>query len=229
MMSESTATLTVPPDGAMRITRVTLHEAVLNQLRDMIIEGHIAPGARINEGQVGAALGVSRTPLREAIKTLASEGLIEIVPAKGAVVRKFTESDVREIFEVIKALELASALITCQRASNAELAAIKDIHDRMVRLYRAQDRLGYFKLDQETHSAIVRATGNPVMVDTHDRLQARIKQVRYGGAQSPESWSAGLSEHEAMIAALMARDGEKLAAHLGAHLDETIKRVPKAT
>ena len=88
-----------PIEGVTRITRVTLHDAVLNQLRDMIIEGRLPPGSRINEGQVGASLGVSRTPLREAIKTLASEGLIEIIPAKGAIVRRFTENDIREILD----------------------------------------------------------------------------------------------------------------------------------
>ncbi len=101
--------------GVTRITRVTLHDAVLNQIRDMIIEGQLMPGTRINEGQVGASLGVSRTPLREAIKTLASEGLVEIVPAKGAVVRRFTVQDIGEILEVLKALEQAAARARLQK------------------------------------------------------------------------------------------------------------------
>ncbi|OYU47372.1 MAG: GntR family transcriptional regulator [Rhizobiales bacterium PAR1] len=225
MTTETAASL--PADGAMRITRVTLHDAVLNQLRDMIIDGRLAPGARINEGQVGASLGVSRTPLREAIKTLASEGLIEIIPAKGAIVRRFSESDVREILEVIKALELAAARHVCERASDGELAGIRKIHEDMKALYGRKDRLGYFKLDQETHSAIVRAAGNAVMLDAHDKLQARIKQVRYGGARTPENWAKGLAEHDAIIAALMARDAERLITILGQHLDGTVERIPK--
>ena len=108
------------PGGVMRITRVTLHDAVLNQIRDMIIEGQLKPGTRINEGQVGAMLGVSRTPLREAIKTLASEGLVELVPAKGAVVRRFSLQDVRDMLEAVGALEQFAARLACERAIDAE-------------------------------------------------------------------------------------------------------------
>jgi len=216
------------PGGVMRITRVTLHDAVLNQIRDMIIEGQLKPGTRINEGQVGAMLGVSRTPLREAIKTLASEGLVEIVPAKGAIVRRFSENDIREILEVLKALEQAAALMTCARASDAVIAEIVALHDTMLRLYASRNRLEYFKLNQSIHSAIVRASGNSVLTQTHETLQARIKRIRFIGNETPDRWAAAVAEHEDMIVALKARDGAKLASVLGAHLDNTVNRVRDA-
>jgi DNA-binding GntR family transcriptional regulator len=211
--------------GVTRITRVTLHEAVLNQLRDMIIEGQLAPGARINEGQVGGALGVSRTPLREAIKTLASEGLVEIVPARGAVVRRFSEANIREILEVLKALEQTAALRLCREGSDADIAGIVKLHDEMMRLYAARDRLPYFKLNQSIHSAIVKGSGNSVLVETHAQLQARIKRIRFIGNETPDRWAAAVAEHEEMIVALKRRDGAALAEVLGRHLDKTIDRV----
>jgi DNA-binding GntR family transcriptional regulator len=211
--------------GVTRITRVTLHDAVLNQLRDMIIEGSLAPGQRINEGQVGAALGVSRTPLREAIKTLASEGLVEIVPARGAVVRRFSEANIREILEVLKALEQTAALRLCAAGSDADIAGIVRLHDEMMRLYAARDRLPYFKLNQSIHSAIVKGSGNGVLVETHAQLQARIKRIRFIGNETPDRWAAAVAEHEEMIAALKRRDGSALAEVLGRHLDKTIDRV----
>lgn len=217
-----------PMGHVMPIQRVTLHDAVLNQLRDMIIEGTLAPGARINEGQVGAVLGVSRTPLREAIKTLASEGLVEIVPARGAIVRRFTEANIRDILEVLKTLEQTAARLLCAKGTDAEIAAIVAIHDEMMQLYAARNRLQYFKLNQNIHSAIVKGSGNMVLAETHGQLQARIKRIRFIGNETPDRWAAAVAEHEEMIAALRRRDGEALAEVLGRHLDQTIERVRHA-
>lgn len=211
--------------GVTRITRVTLHDAVLNQLRDMIIDGSLAPGARINEGQVGAALGVSRTPLREAIKTLASEGLVEIIPARGAIVRRFSEANIREILEVLKALEQVAARLLCASCPDSEIASIVKLHDEMMRFYTARNRLQYFKLNQSIHSAIVRGAGNAVLAETHGQLQARIKRIRFIGNETPDRWAAAVAEHEEMIVALRQRDGAALAEVLGRHLDKTIERV----
>ena len=212
-------------EGVTRITRVTLHEAVLNQLRDMIIEGRLLPGARINEGQIGASLGVSRTPLREAIKTLASEGLIEIVPAKGAIVRRFSENDIREVLEVLKVLEQSAARLACVRASDRDIAAIRKLHDEMMARYATRDRLSYFKLNQSIHSAIVRAADNAMLVEMHDMLQARIKRIRFVGNETPDRWAGAVAEHEEMILALAARNADALSEVLGRHLDNTVQRV----
>jgi len=210
------------------ITRMTLHEAVLGQLRDMIIAGHLPPGTRINEGQVGASLGVSRTPLREAIKTLASEGLVEVIPAKGAIVRRFAERDIRDTLEVIKALEQTAARIACARAGDDEIAAIRDLHDRMIAHYRKRQRLDYFKLNQAIHSAIARASGNSVLAETHETLQARLKRIRFIGNETEDRWAGAVSEHEEMIRALESRQGEALAEIIGRHLDHTRERVKDA-
>ncbi len=210
------------------IARITLHEAVLGQLRDMIIAGHLPPGTRINEGQVGASLGVSRTPLREAIKTLASEGLVEVIPAKGAIVRRFAERDIRDTLEVIKALEQTAARIACARANNEEIAAIRALHDRMIAHYEKRQRLDYFKLNQAIHSAITRASGNAVLAATHETLQARLKRIRFIGNETEDRWAGAVGEHEEMIRALEARQGEALAEIIGRHLDRTLDRVKDA-
>lgn len=210
------------------IARVTLHEAVLGQLRDMIIAGHLPPGTRINEGQVGASLGVSRTPLREAIKTLASEGLVEVIPAKGAIVRRFAEQDIRDTLEVIKALEQTAARIACARANNEEITAIRRLHDQMIEHYEKRQRLDYFKLNQAIHSAIARASGNAVLAATHETLQARLKRIRFIGNETENRWAGAVSEHEEMIAALEARKGDALAEIIGRHLDHTLDRVKDA-
>lgn len=209
----------------VRIPRRTLHDEVLNQLRDMIIEGRLPPGARINEVQIGAMLGVSRTPLREAIKSLTSEGLVENVPAKGAVVRRFSESDLRQILEVLKAIEQLGGRLACERADDATIGRLVDIHERMMVLYRKRKRLAYFKLNQLIHTGIVEASGNPVLAATHEMLQARIKRMRYVGNEGAPKWAGAVAEHEEMIDALKHRDAGRLVAVIGRHLDETLVRV----
>lgn len=207
------------------IARRTLHAEVVNLLRDMIIEGRLAPGARINEVQVGALLGVSRTPLREAIKTLASEGLVDVVPAKGAVVRRFSEQDLFQILEVLKSIEQLGGRLACERAGADKIAAIADMHRRMLGYYAAGNRLEYFKLNQAIHSAIVEASGNAVLAETHTMLQSRIKRARFIGHGEPQKWAGAVAEHEEMVDALGRRDADRLAEVIGRHLDASLTRV----
>lgn len=210
------------------IARRTLHDEVVDRLRDLIIQDRLAPGTRINEVQVGALLGVSRTPLREAIKTLAREGLVENVPSRGAIVRRFTEADVVQILEVLKAMEQLAARITCAEADDRTIAHIHDLHRRMLGFYQSGDRLEYFKLNQAIHTAIVQASGNAALAETHEMLQARIRRVRYTGNETPSQWAGAVAEHEEMIEALANRDGERLAEVMGRHLDVTSIRVRDA-
>ncbi|HEV7259140.1 MAG TPA: GntR family transcriptional regulator [Bosea sp. (in: a-proteobacteria)] len=208
-----------------RITRRTLHDEVLERLRDMIIEGRLAPGQRINEGLVGAQLGVSRTPLREAIKTLASEGLVEILPAKGAVVRRFSEQDLAGILEVLKTLEQLGGRIACAEASDEAIEAIHTLHKQMLVLYETRNRLEYFKLNQAIHSAIVAASGNAALMEMHATLQSRIKRLRFVGNEGPVKWAGAVAEHEEMMAALLKRDAVELSRIIGVHMDSTLLRV----
>jgi DNA-binding GntR family transcriptional regulator len=208
-----------------RITRRTLHDEVLERLRDMIIEGRLAPGQRINEGAVGAQLGVSRTPLREAIKTLASEGLVEILPAKGAIVRRFSARDLADILEVLKTLEQLGARIACAEASDAAIEEIHALHRLMMELYETRNRLEYFKLNQAIHSKMVAASGNAALMEMHATLQSRIKRLRFVGNEGPVKWAGAVAEHEEMMAALLRRDAAELSRIIGVHMDATLLRV----
>lgn len=213
------------PDPSTRIERQSLHDAIVTRLRDMIIEGHLAPGTRINEGQIGAQLGVSRTPLREAIKYLASEGLVELVPSRGAVVKSFGAKEVLDMIEVIRTLEQFAGTRACQVATNNDIGAIRDLHDEMVACYRSGDRLRYYKLNQAIHSGIVALAGNAALSDVHGMLQTRLKRIRFIGHEGPEKWANAVAEHEEMMAALEARDEARLSAILGRHLTLAWERV----
>jgi DNA-binding GntR family transcriptional regulator len=207
------------------IPRRTLHDEVTTRVRDMVIEGRLQAGSRINETQLVQALGVSRTPLREALKTLASEGLLALVPQRGAVVRKFSLQDVAGILEVTKALEQLAGRLACERGTDEQIAAVRRLHDEMMRDYARRERLAYYKLNQAVHASIVAMAGNPTLSEMHATLQARSKQIRYVGNSAPEKWAGAVRDHKEIIDALERRDVGRLVAILGAHMDNTLMRV----
>ncbi|WP_267548959.1 GntR family transcriptional regulator [Rhizobium rhizogenes] len=211
--------------GPGPIQRTVLHDTIVSHLRDMIIEGILEPGMRLHEGQLGERLGVSRTPLREAIKFLASEGLVELTPSRGASVKRFSGKDVEDMLIVLRTLEELAGKLACQLGSDAEIAEVRALHDEMVRCYRAGDRLQYYKLNQAIHTAIVRLTKNASLSEMHHMLQTRLKRIRFIGHEGSEKWAAAVAEHEEMIAALEARDGSRLSRILGRHLVNAWERV----
>lgn len=229
-MRAKAATLAEPeeavvPPGTEPIRRLTLHHQVAARVRDMIIEGDLEPGSRINEGALGASLGVSRTPLREALKTLAGEGLIDFVPARGAIVRRLTPQAVASTLEVMAALEALAGRLACTRATDADVAGVRRIHDRMLSLYARRKRLEYYKLNQQIHTEIVRLSGNPELATVHGVMQARLKRIRFLGNSGPENWANAVAEHEEMIVALEARNGAALAEVLTRHMENSWARV----
>jgi DNA-binding GntR family transcriptional regulator len=228
MVPEATNVLISELEPRGPIARPTLHDAIVARVRDMVIEGELAPGTRLHEGNLGKLLGVSRTPLREALKFLVSEGLLELSPGRGAVVRQFTEKDVHDSLIVLGSLEGLAGRLACANATDAEIREVQQLHDRMMDMYEKRDRLPYFKLNQAIHSAILRLTKNEALVSVHGVLQARLKRIRYIGNEGPEKWAGAVADHEEIINALEARDAERLSTILTSHMEKTWERVRNA-
>ena len=228
MASEAAALLIDDFDSRGPIARPTLHDAIVARVRDMIIEGELTPGTRLHEGNLGKMLGVSRTPLREALKFLVSEGLLELSPGRGAVVRQFSAKDVHDSLIVLGNLEGLAGRLACEHAKDAEIREVRQLHDRMMDMYEKRDRLPYFKLNQSIHSAILRLSKNEALVSVHNVLQARLKRIRYIGNEGPEKWAGAVADHEEMINALEARDADRLSKILTAHMEKTWERVRNA-
>jgi DNA-binding GntR family transcriptional regulator len=206
------------------IARTSLHEEVTARLRDMIVEGRLKPAERIAELEVAKALGVSRTPVREALKVLASEGLVELLPLRGAVVKAFTPKDAQDMLAMIALLEQHAGR-EAVKAPEDEIAAILALHERMHAHFERRERPEYFALNQQIHNAIIEAAHNSTLAMLHGVVRTRMRRIRYIGNHKPENWGAAMAEHEEMIAALGARDGERLAAAMHAHLANTWPRV----
>jgi len=201
------------------IPRAALHEQVTQRLRQMLVEGSIAPGAKLNERELCEHLSVSRTPLREAIKTLAAEGLVELLPNRGAIAVALSEADILNTFEVMAGLEGQSGELAAQRITEGELNEIKAMHFEMMAAYTRRDLSAYYRLNAAIHRAINTAARNPVLTATYTQVNARLQALRFRSNQDGEKWKHAVDEHAQMIAALEKRDSAAMRAVLLAHLD----------
>lgn len=211
--------------GAARIERRPLHEEVIDQLRDRIVQGALAPGARLNERVLCEQLGISRTPLREAIKMLAAEGLVELLPNRGAIVTPLEAANIADTLAVMGALEAAAGELACARASEAEIGEIRALHFEMRACHARQDLAGYFRCNQRIHDRIIAASGNPVLTNTYRQLNANVLRARYMANLSQERWDLAVDEHDEILAALIARDAGRLKRLLAEHLEHKVASV----
>ncbi len=202
----------------IEISGLALHDQVASRLRTMLVEGRIAPGAKLNERELAEQLHVSRTPLREAIKLLGAEGLVDLLPNRGAVAVKLTEVDVLNTFELLAMLEGMCGELAAQRATDAELAELRALHYEMLASFSRRDLSGYYRLNARIHAAISEAARNPVLTSTYRSINARVQSLRFRTNQDDAKWKRAVAEHELMLAALEAHDGAALRSLLVTHL-----------
>ena len=205
--------------------KINLSDQIANRLRDMIIQNELAPGERIREREVCKQLQVSRTPLREALHKLASEGLIELIPNRGAVITKPSAEEIADMLQVLGVLEAFAGERVCEFISDEEVAEIKALQYEMLAAYARQDRLNYFKLNQKIHLAIVKAARSETLLSLHSRLNARLYRIRYQSNLKNETWGGALAEHDHILEALENRDAERLSTLLRQHLKSTWEKV----
>ena len=204
------------PDHA--ITRRSLHEELVSRLRAMIVDGTMAPGSKVPEKNLCERFAVSRTPLREALKVLAADGLVYLEPNRGAWVTELTVSEVNEVFPVLGALEALSGELACQNITDAELGKLREHHNAMMESYEKRDLSGYFRCNQAIHGGILQAAQNETLVTQCEALSARMQRARYLANISEDRWAEAVSEHEEIIQALEARQGKKLGEILKKHM-----------
>lgn len=201
-----------------KIQQRSLYLEVADRVRELIEQGDLAPGERISEKQLCERFGVSRTPLREALKVLASEGLVELLPNRGARVVRLTLKMVKDTYDLMGALEGLSGELACQNISDEGIRAIRALHDEMLRHYRERNLPDYFRVNQRIHEGILAASGNEVLQETYSNLNQRVKRVRYSKKMTDDFWRKAVQDHEHMILALEARDGRRLGQILRDHL-----------
>jgi len=196
-----------------------LHLQVGTRLRQLIVEGAIAPGAKLNERALAEQLHVSRTPLREAIRMLAAEGLVDLLPNRGAVAAQLSAQSIADTFEVVAGLEGQSGELAAERISEGELSEIRALHYEMLAAHTRRDLPTYYRLNATIHNQINAAARNPVLAHTYRTVNARLQALRFRSNLDESKWSRAVQEHERMIELLAARDGARLRKLLIAHVE----------
>jgi DNA-binding GntR family transcriptional regulator len=207
-----------PPPLMPKVERQRLHDTVVEHIRRFIVEGVLEPGKKLNERELCETLGISRTPLREALKVLAAEGLIDIEPNRGASVSKMDEAELRETFELMSGLEAFSGELAAERMTAVELAEIKALHYAMLACRAQNDLAGYYSRNQAIHDKINEAARNTALRQTYGSINRRLMALRFRSNFQTPKWDSAIREHEEMIQALEARDGKRMGEILRKHL-----------
>jgi DNA-binding GntR family transcriptional regulator len=210
------------------IDRSTLHSQLVGTLRDMIVEVRLAPGERIDEKALCEAFGVSRTPLREALKVLASEGLVELPPNRSARTTSISQEGVEDLFEVISWLDFNGAKAAAEKATEKDIQYLRSIHRQLLHHHDAGERTEYYRLNREFHIGIIDLAGNSVLSAVYAGLMAQAQRMRYVAIQSQAHWDRGIEEHEQILAALAEGDDEKASRLLFDHVRETGRQVAQS-
>lgn len=200
------------------IKRPTLHEELVERLRNLVVEDALKPGEKVPEKDLCESFGVSRTPLREALKVLASEGLVVLQANRGARVAEVTREELENTFPVIAMLEQLAGELACKNLSNAGVAYIEKRHDAMVKAFVARDRKTYFRTNQDIHNALIDGAQNEILETHHRMLAARVRRARFMANLSDERWAQAIEEHEQMMEKLRARDAEGLGQLMKTHM-----------
>lgn len=196
----------------------SLHDQVAQQLRDLIFSGELSPGAFVDETGLCEQWAISRTPLREALKVLAAEGLVRHEPRRGSFVNEVTEQDLDDIFPVMALLEGRCAFEAAQQATDADIAVLEDLHQQLER-NATQGRIPeYYAANYAIHEAIIAIAGNKWLAQVIGDLRKILKLARLQQLNAPGRLSQSLAEHMAIFAALKARDAEGADAAMRTHL-----------
>lgn len=204
------------------LSRLRLADQIANVMREQMLTGALPPGHAIHERETSSALGVSRTPLREALLILEAEGLIRTSPARSPIVADPTLSDLTQLLVVQASLESLAGVLACANASDKEIRDIGRMHEDMRVSYDDPDTVSHFRADMAFHEAIVRASGNQPLVKTHKQYNSRLWRARYMSSRERLGWETTADQHRQMVEGLENRNGAATAAVMRSHLENAI-------
>lgn len=206
----------------------TLPEQIAAQLRRDILRGKLPPDVAIKERDNAAELGVSRTPMREAIRILAKEGLVVLRPSRSPIVARPTVKEVYDQVVVLLALEKLSAQIACTQATDKDLDELAALSGRIAEAYDEADALDLFEIDMAFHRKIAEAAHNAPLAETHRAYLARLWRARFLSATMRRNRERVVSHHNAIMTALRARDPQAVDAALDQHLGHLAEDIAAA-
>jgi DNA-binding GntR family transcriptional regulator len=217
----------VTQESSNIIPRRSLQAEVVSRLREEIVEGVWAPGMRLQERVLCARYGVSRSPLREACRVIAAEGLLELQPNRGAVVTRPTLTDAIEYMQIVTALQTLAVRLACEHASDEKLAQIEKLHLQMREASERNQIEPFFEFNNQIHEAIVSASGNSALVSMHEQADRHITRLQNLSGAKEADPALAMDEHEAFVGALLQRDAATAVDALAKHLETVTEEIRK--
>ncbi|MBD9388544.1 GntR family transcriptional regulator [Agrobacterium sp. AGB01] len=191
------------------VVRRTLAEQIVDHVRENIAQNIYQPGRKLTTQSLAEELNVSMTPVREALKTLAALGFVELVANRGAVVASLDEKEAAHLLTVYSRLDMLAGELAAEFATVEDIDLLRGIIEQMMNAVARNDQITYFHENQDFHSALARISANPVLIDMHSNLNARLYPTRFRGLQENSMvWKEVALEHHAIVDAIQARDGE---------------------
>ena len=208
--------------------RKSLADEAADTLREFILLGKLAPGLAVPERDLADALGISRTPLKEALRILENEGLIVYGPTRRPKVADPSLEELAANLAVLGALEALAGELASTHATDAEIAKAAELEAKMRLAPDGTDPLDFFRWDMAFHQTIVEAARNAPLLETHKAYNARLWRARFISSKTKMARDTTLGQHEDILAALQARDGALSARHLRRHLEVAITNIENA-
>lgn len=202
-----------------------LRDVVFNTLRQSILTGELKPGERLMEIHLADKLGVSRTPIREAIRKLELEGLVTMIPRRGAEVAQITEKNLREVLEVRRALDALAVELACARITGEQLAQLKAACDHFEEETKKGDANQVALADVAFHDIILEASGNGKLVQMIANFSQQMYRYRLEYVKDESNYAQLIDEHRQIYEAIQNRDGQKGACAIKTHIDNQEKAV----
>ncbi len=202
-----------------------LRDVVFNTLRQAILTGELKPGERLMEIHLANKLGVSRTPIREAIRKLELEGLVTMIPRRGAEVAQITEKSMNDVLEVRRAMDVLCVELACERISEEELSGLKAACDNFEQMVKTQDVKKIARADVELHDIILRATGNSRLIQLVNNLSEQMYRYRYEYIKDFSQHERLVEEHRIIYESLVNKDRETASEAAKIHIDNQKKAI----
>jgi len=209
------------------IARRTLHDELLPRLIDMIIEGELDSGCRIPEEALCARFGVSRTPLREALKMLSVKGLVHLLPNKGAIVARITQQEAEELIPLLGTIEAHAAERACAKIDHSGISHITELSSQLREHHRSGDEQSYLRTNRALHGALIAAAGNDMLNRIYQLVEMRLCLLPVTRKLAPH-WDEAVVDHEDILQALHKRDSASLATILRDHVRHKAAVIHKA-
>jgi DNA-binding GntR family transcriptional regulator len=210
---------------SQHIVRSSLHDTLVTHLRELILNGELRPGDKLPEQKLCERFGVSRTPMREAVKVLAAEGVLRLQISRGAIVAETTAEEIDELFPIMAALESVAGEQACKLATDEQIARLRRLHDEMIAQYASGQESAYLRNNRAIHEALIEMSGNATLSSMYQQILTRIHCIRFVVGKSSEQWKKAIDEHEGIVDALEKRDGKRLGELLKSHVNGTAVRI----